>query len=124
MAGAEVLDQPAEQIVVGAPEGAEGDRAAGEVAHLLHGLRGLAGGRHRPLGVQAQQPAGLGQLEPAADAREQGDAELGLEPADLLGQARLCHEQALGGGRERSVFHGGEKVGELLKCNRLSLLML
>ena len=85
---------------------------------------GLARGRHRPLGVRAQQPARLGQLEPAADAREQRHSELGLEPADLLGQARLGHEQALGGGRERPVLDGGEEVRELLESYRRNLLML
>ena len=76
-----------------AAEGAERDRAAGEVAHLLDRLGRLAGGGQRALGVRAQQAPGLGQLEAAADAREQRHAELGLEPPDLLGQARLGHEQ-------------------------------
>ena len=115
MARAEVLDQAAEQVVVRAAERAERDRAARQVAHLADRLGGLLRGRHGALGVRAQQPARLGQLEPAAGAREQRHAELGLEPADLLGQARLGHEQRLRGGRERAVLDGGQEVGELLE---------
>ena len=115
MARAEVLDQAAEQVVVRAPEGAEGDRAAGEVAHLADRLGGVLRGRHGALGVRAQQPPGLGQLEPAAGAREQRHAELGLEPADLLGEARLGHEERLRSRRERAVLDSGQEIGELLK---------
>ena len=121
MAGAEVLDEAAEQVVVGAAEGAERDRAAAEVAYLADRLGGFARRGHRALGVRAQQAARLGQLEPAADAREQRHAELGLEPADLLGHARLGHEQALGGGGEGPVVGRGEEVRELLQRHRLSL---
>ena len=71
-----------------------------------------------------EQAPRLGQLEAAADAREQRHAELGLEPADLLGQARLGHEQRLRGGGEGPVLGGGEEVRELLKSYRLILPML
>ena len=108
-------DQVAEQVVVGAAERAEGDGPAREVAHLAHRLGGLARGGQRALGVRAQQPARLGQLEPPAGAREQRHAELGLEPADLLRQARLGHVQRLGGGGERAVLDRGEEVRELLE---------
>jgi hypothetical protein len=73
--------------------------------------------------VRAEQPPRLGQLEPAAAAREQRHAELGLEPADLFGQARLGHEQRLGSRGERAVLGGREEVRELLKSHRLSLPM-
>ena len=78
----------------------------------------------RALGVRTQQAPGLGQLEAAADTREQRHAELGLEPADLLGQARLGHEQRFGGSGEGAVINGGQKIGELLKRYRRNLLTL
>jgi hypothetical protein len=120
---AEVLQQAGEQVVVGAAERAELDGAAGEVADLAHGLRRLLGGGHGALGVGAEQAARLGQLEAAAGAREQRDAKLRLEPPDLLGQARLGHEQRLGSRREGPVIGRREEVRELLESYRLSLLM-
>ena len=41
-------------------------------------------------------------------------AELGLQPADLLGDRRLRHMQLRGSGRERAVPIGGEEILELL----------
>ena len=76
----------------------------------LDRLDGLLGRRERPLGVGAQHAPGLGQHEPAAGAREQRHAELGLEPPDLLGQARLGHAQRRGGGGERAVLGRREEV--------------
>ena len=58
-------------------------------------------------------PASVG-VEPAADALEQAHAELGLQPAHLLGERRLRQVQLLGRGRERAVAEGGEEVLELL----------
>ena len=124
MALAEVLDQPAEQVVMRGAERAEGDGAALQGADLADGLRGLLGRAERPLGLGLQHPARLGQHEPPARAREERDAELGLQPADLVGEARLRHQQRLGGGRERSVLGGGEEVAELLQSHRLCLLIL
>ena len=66
------------------------------------------------LGVRAQRVPRLGRLQPAADALEEPDAELRLEPAHLLGQRRLRQVELLGGGRERAVAEGGEEVLELL----------
>ncbi len=58
--------------------------------------------------------AGLGRRQPATDALEEPDAELGLEPAHLLGERRLREMELLGGRRERAVPEGGEEVLELL----------
>ena len=122
--GGEVLDEPAGQVVVGAGERAERDRPAGHLAHLADGLlassasasvRSAWGSRRRP---------GLGQLEPAAGADEQRDAELGLQPAHLLGQARLRHQQRLRGRGERPVARRGEEIRELLQASRLFLSTL
>jgi hypothetical protein len=68
--------------------------------------------------VRPEQPPGLGEREAAAGACEERDAELGLEPADLLGEARLGQMQLLGGGGERAVFRGGQEIGELLERYR------
>ena len=100
---------------MGARERAEGDGAAGELAHLAHRLLRLAGLVQRALGVRLQELPGLGQLEPFARADEQRDAQLGLQPAHLLGQARLRHMQGFRGRRERSVARRGEEIGELLQ---------
>ncbi len=112
---AELLDEAGEQVVVRRAEGAEGDRARAQVADLADGVGGLGRLGERALGVRDQQPSRLGQREPAAGAREQRDAELGLEPADLLGEARLGHVQLLRGGGEGAALGGGQEIGELLQ---------
>ena len=58
-------------------------------------------------------PASVG-VSPRPTRWKSRDAELGLEPADLLGQRRLGEVQLLGGRRERAVPEGGEEVLELL----------
>ena len=83
-----------------AAERAERDRAAGDVAHLAHGLGAPPAPRRACARRAGAAAARLGQLEPAAGAGEQRHAELRLEPADLLGQARLGHVQRLRGGAE------------------------
>ena len=108
-----------------AEERAEGDGAAASGRAPRGPTRSASCGLgQRALGVRPQQPAGLGQLEPAAGADEQRDAELGLEPADLLGQARLGHQQRVRGRRERPVVGRGEEIGELLQASRLFLSTL
>ena len=76
---------------------------------------GLARRGQRPLGLGAEQPARVGELQPAAGADEQRDAELGLEVGDLLGHARAGEVQRVRRGGERAVLRGGEEVGELLQ---------
>jgi hypothetical protein len=109
---------------VGAAERAEGHGPAGHVADLAHRLdRRLRLGQ-RALGVGDEQPAGLGERQPPAGPGEQRHAELGLQPADLLGQARLRHVQRVRGRRERAVLDRGEEVRELLQSHRLCLSIL
>ena len=100
---------------MGARERAEGDGPAGELAHLADGLLRLARLVERALGVRLQELAGLGQLEALARADEQRDAQLGLQPAHLLGQARLRHMQGFRGRGERSVARCGKEIRELLQ---------
>jgi hypothetical protein len=119
--GAEVLHEPRQQVVVRRAEGAEGDRPAREGSHLADRGHRLLGRRERPLGVRQEGLAGLRELQAAASAHEQRDAELGLEAADLVRQARLRHVQRFGGRREGAVPGGGQEVGELLQCHRRSL---
>ena len=118
---AEVLDEVGEQVVGRVAERAERRGAALELAHLADRVARLLGRRQRALGLGAEEPAGLGELEPAG-ADEQRRAQLGLEPADLLGQARLGHVQGCGGRRERAMVGRGEEVLELLECHRFFLL--
>ena len=94
----ELLDEAAEQVVVRAAERAERDRAAGDVAHLAHGLLRGPRGVQRALGLREQQPPCLGELEPPAGAREQRHAELRFKPSDLVREARLRHHPGLRGG--------------------------
>ena len=70
------------------------------------------------LGLRPQRPPRLRQRDPAADAREELDAELRLELADLLGERRLGDVERAGGCRERAVLRGGEEISELAKIHR------
>jgi hypothetical protein len=110
--------------MVRAAERAEAHGAALERPDLLDRLGGLLGGRERPLGVRSQHPPGLGEREPPSGAREERDAQLGLEPANLVGEARLRHQQRLGRGGEGALVRGGEEVPELLQRHRFYLPIL
>jgi hypothetical protein len=68
--------------------------------------------------------AGGRNLDAAGRAAQQRHAELGLEPPDLLGEARLGHVQGLRGSRERPVLDRRDEVRQLLQCHRLSLSMI
>ncbi len=85
------------------------------LADLADRLDRLLGLGQRALGVRPQELAGLGQLEAAAGADEQRNAQLGLQPAHLLRQARLGHMQGFRARGERSVAGRGEEIGELLQ---------
>jgi hypothetical protein len=52
---------------------------------------------------------------------EQAHAELGLQPANLLGQRRLGHVQLLCRAGERAVPERREEVLELLQCQGRTL---
>jgi hypothetical protein len=71
--------------------------------------------------VRAQRLAGLGRGQPAAGPGEQRDAELTLEPPDLLRERRLGHVELLRGAAERAMAVGGEEVLELLQGQGKSL---
>ncbi len=77
--------------------------------------------REHPLGLGTEGTAGLGEDDAAADAREQRDAELGLERAHLLREGRLGEVELAGGAAERAMLGRCEEVGELLQSHRLSL---
>ena len=114
VAAAELGDEVDAGVVArGAPR-AEGGRPAAQLAHRDDGLARRLRRVERALGVRAQRVAGLGRRQPAAHALEEAHAELGLQPADLLGDRGLRHVQLLGRGRERAVAIGGEEVLELL----------
>ncbi len=111
-----------------AQRGGAGEQRAG----AADDVGGLAGGGKRALGLRAEQPPRVGQLQPPAGADEQRGAELGLQVGDLLGDAGPCEVERVGGGGERAVLGRGEEVGELLQrhpsenptaavANRLSL---
>ena len=97
------------------PERAEGRDAALQLALLDDRLAPLGDGAERGLGVRAQGARGVGRADPAPDAGEERDAELGLQPADLLRERRLGEQQPLGGGAERAFVQGGEEVLQLLQ---------
>ena len=73
------------------------------------------------LGLGTERAAGLGEDDPAADADEQLDSELGLERANLLRERGLGEVELARGTAERAVLGGGEEVGELLQSHRRSL---
>ena len=64
-----------------------------------------------------ERVTGLGRLHAAPDAHEQRDAQLALEPADLLRERRLCQAEHLGGRAERALLVGLAEVGELLEVH-------
>ena len=59
----------------------------------------------------------LGRLDAAPDAHEQRNAQLALEPADLLGERRLSEAEHLRGRAERALLVGLPEVGELLEVH-------
>ena len=78
-------------------------------------VRSACGWKSRPASVSSR---------PRRPRMNSGEPELGLEPADLLRQARLGHVQGCCGRREGAVLDRGEEVFELLEGHRFCLLML
>ena len=62
-----------------------------------------------------------GQVDAPSRAGEQGDAELGLELADLLRQRRLRHVEAFGGPAEVPLLGDGDEVAEVAQFHPLIL---
>ena len=64
-------------------------------------------------GAVGQEPARLGQADPATDLLEQLGAGLGLEPGQVVAQGRLGVAQLLGGQRDGSVSSDGVDDAQL-----------
>ena len=81
-------------------------RTASAASPAAASVRSASGRSSRPASVSSSRRPG---------AHEQRDAELGLEVADLLGDARAGEVQDVGRGGEGAVLGGGEEVGQLLQ---------
>ena len=68
------------------------------------------GRRQRAARLGQQRAARRRQLDVAAVAAEELDAELALEAADLLGERRLRHLQARGGAAEVQLLGDGHEA--------------
>ena len=118
VAAREVLDEPGQEQVVGRAEGPERRGPSGQGARAPHDVGGVVRRRERALGLGPEQPARVGELQAPAGAHEEGDAELGFEVGDLLGDAGAREAQDVRGGGEGAVLGRGEEVGELLERHR------
>ena len=111
----ELGDRGPDDVQVRRRERAERDGAGDDRAGLAHGLLRVPGRRHRPLGARHEQPAGVGQHEPAVRPHEERDAEPLLQPPQLLRQARLRHEAGLGRTRHGAPLDRRQEVAQLLE---------
>ena len=84
----------------------------------VHRGGGFLGGGDRPLRVRDQEPSCVGEDQLAVGPDEQADAEVVLQPADLLGQAGLGDEVGLRGGRKGAVLNRGPEVLPLQRDRR------
>jgi hypothetical protein len=91
-----------------------GDDAVGCPRRLDRAVGGL---ERRPR-VLEEDLARVRELDAAAVAAEQPDAELVLEAGDGLGQRRLGDVEALGGMPEMELLGDGDEVAELAKLRR------
>jgi hypothetical protein len=97
---------------------ADPQHARGPLPHLVDvGLEGLDLVDDPPPAVQ-EHLAGGGEVHPPGGPVQQPHAELLLELADLLGQRRLGHVQALGGAAEVALLGHGDEVVELPDLHR------
>ena len=96
----------------------ERDRSGHDRTRLADRLLGVARRRYRSLRAGDQQTPGVGEDEPAVRAHEQRDAKPVLEPAQLLGQARLRNEARLRRARHRAALDGRQEVAQLLQASR------
>src|SRR3954447_13385828 len=97
MAAAELGDEVDARVVAGGPPRPEGRSAAAQLAHGYDRVACRLGRVQRSLGVGAQRDARLGRRQPATNALEEPDAELGLEPTHLLRQRWLSETELLRG---------------------------
>jgi hypothetical protein len=114
----ELRDDRRAGVEARAAPGPERDDALAQLALGGDGLARRGDRREDRLGVRAQRPPGLRRDDPAADPLEEPHAELGLEPADLLGDARLREQQLVGRSAERAEPQRGQEVLELLERHR------
>jgi len=116
VARVEVGDDVGEVVQARRVHAAELELAAQQAAQLLELVLQALDLVQHAMGVVEDQPALGGQLDRPRRPREDLDPELGLEPADLLGDRRLGEVELLPRLRERAVAgHGGDgaQVSEL-----------
>jgi hypothetical protein len=124
MAAAKVLDEVGTEVRARGAERAELRRPRAQLADRADRHASGVDRGQRGLGVRAQRASRLGGDEAAADALEERNPELRLEPPDLFGQRRLGEVQRLGGGAERAVLERREDIPKLLQIHRLCLEVL
>jgi hypothetical protein len=91
--------------------------AAQEAGHLVELVaQPVDLAQHPPRVVEDERPFGR-QLDAAAGPREERDAELGLQAAELLRDRGLCEVQLLAGPRERAVARDGDDRSEVSKLH-------
>ena len=118
VAAAELGGEAGDEVGGGGAEHAEAERPAAELANVADGVARAVDVVEHALGLRAEGPTGLRERDAATGTREQLDAELGLELADLLGERGLRDEQRPRGRGEGAVLDGGEEVAELLESHR------
>ena len=106
-----------QQVIDGGRERAEARRPGPHVAHACDRLARRLDLGQDALGVRQERASRLGRLDAAPDAHEQRNAQLALEPADLLRERGLRQVQDLGRRAERPLLEGLAEVGELLEVH-------
>ena len=115
MAAHEVLDEPGKEeawAVLNVPRdavppvSARARRTTSAASPAAASVRSASGRSSRP---------GVGELQAAAGAYEERDAEFGFQVSDLLGDARAGQVEDVSGGSERAVLGRRKEVGELLE---------
>jgi len=121
--GTELGEHREEVVRADRPRPADADRPAQQPGQLLELVVEIVHLRQHPVRVRQHEPALLGHLDRTASAAEDLDAELGLEPADLLGDRGLGEVQLFRCVGERAVarhrddraqvpeFHGSHAAG-------------
>ena len=113
----EVGDDRVEVVQAGRPHAAEAQVAAQQAGHLVELVaQPVDLVEHPARVVEDERPLGR-QLDAAAGPREERDAELGLEPAELLRDGRLGEVQLLAGLRERAVARDRDDRPEVSKLH-------
>ena len=74
-----------------------------------------------PPGARDEQLAGVGDRNAARRALDEREADLLLQPADLLGQCGLSDVLTSGGAREVALLGERDEVAQLAEFHKLSL---